>query len=86
MFARGENDATAGGIEPLGRDAQVPPRLELIDVGLVGERQIRGRDGTEQVVLGQRRTVVGEVRLCADHHEVVVVPLGPQLLGGPQPG
>ena len=40
----------------------------------------------EQVLLGQWRTVVGQVRLGADDDEVVVVALGPQLLRGPQPG
>jgi hypothetical protein len=63
----------------------VPPRFELVDVRLLGECQIVGSGGAEQVLLGQRRTVVGEVRLRADHDEVVVVTLGAQLLGGPQP-
>jgi hypothetical protein len=51
---------------------------------VLGERQIPDPNRTEHVVLGQRETVVGQVRLRADDDEVVVVTLSPQLLRGPQ--
>ncbi len=86
LLTRGEDDPATGDVEPLRRDTQVPPRVELVDVRLLGERQVVGPHRPEQVLLGQRRTVVGQVRLCADDDEVVVVALGPELLGGPQPG
>jgi hypothetical protein len=40
---------------------------------VLGERQIPDPNRTEHVVLGQRETVVGQVRLRADDDEVVVV-------------
>ena len=86
LLTRGEDDPATGDVEPLRRDTQVPPRVELVDVRLLGERQVVGPHRPEQVLLGQRRTVVGQVRLCADDDQVVVVALGPELLCGPQPG
>ena len=48
------------------------------------QRSARGRPGEER--LGQRRPVVGQVRLFADQHDAAVVTLRAQLLRGADPG
>ena len=81
-FAGGQVNRARRGVDPLGTDAEVPLRAEV----LVGQREVLGRQRAREERLGQRRPVVGRVHLFADHHDPAVEALPAQLLDGTQPG
>ena len=64
---------------------EAPVEVEVVEALAAQGRLLRLPVAGEQL-LRQRRPVVRQVRLGADHHQIAVVAEPAQLLGRPQPG
>ena len=82
VVARGSRHPPDADVEGSGRLPESP-----LDVEVLGDREVGSRRllGAGQHLLGERRAVVGEVRLGAEHDDLALVALGTERLGGPEP-
>ncbi len=81
-----ERDPPGRDIQRRGPHSEAQLQAEVRVLVLGPQPDALGLERPGQQLLGQRRSVVGEVVLGADQREATVVALGPQGLGGPQSG
>ena len=84
-LAVGEEDGAVGDVERRGAAAEPPVDGEVV-VGQGAQRRPVGVPLPRQHLLGQRRAIVGQVRLGPDHDEPPAEPEGARLLDGAQAG